>query len=45
MKTAFVYRPLEFGEEKRFNNIEVNDKKNWDFTATDFLDLAQQLGC
>ena len=45
MKTAFVYRPLEFGEEKRFNNIEVNDKKNWDFRATDFLDLAQQLGC
>ena len=45
MKTAFVYRPLEFGEEKRFNKIEVNDKKNWDFTATDFLDLAQQLGC
>jgi 2-haloacid dehalogenase len=45
MKTAFVHRPLEFGEEKRFNNIDVNGKKNWDFTATDFLDLAKQLGC
>jgi 2-haloacid dehalogenase len=41
-KTAFVSRPLEYGPEKTADTIAAAEV---DFTATDFLDLAEKLGC
>ena len=42
MKTAYVYRELEFGANIDNENI---DKYDFDFIAKDFEDLAGQLGC
>ena len=42
MKTAYVYRELEFGPDVGNENI---DKFDFDFIAKDFEDLARQLGC
>jgi 2-haloacid dehalogenase len=43
LKTAYVMRPLEFGPAgKRY---PPEPKGAFDFVATDFLDLARQLGC
>ena len=39
--TAFVARPLEYGPNQRPHRM---DDGEFDFTATDFLDLADQLG-
>jgi 2-haloacid dehalogenase len=41
-KTAFVWRPLEFGAERAQS---VRPTHDFDFVADDFLDLARQLGC
>ena len=41
MKTAFVYRPLEFGPD-RVPEKPGNDA--FDLSANDFLDLASKLG-
>jgi hypothetical protein len=48
MKTAYVYRPFEYGKDKLFDIAKVNDYKgdrNWDVISKDFNDLAYQLGC
>jgi 2-haloacid dehalogenase len=39
--TAYVDRPLEYGPNQRPHSF---DDDEFDFTATDFLDLAAQLG-
>ena len=39
--TAYVVRPLEYGPNQRPHRM---DDGEFDFTATDFLDLADQLG-
>jgi 2-haloacid dehalogenase len=41
-RTAFVARPLEFGAD---GATDVDFSDEFDFNATDFLDLAAQLGC
>jgi 2-haloacid dehalogenase len=41
LMTAFVARPLEYGPSQRPHSI---DDDEFDFAATDFLDLAEQLG-
>lgn len=41
LRTAFVHRPLEFGPDR---TIEMPAHGTFDLTATDFLDLAAQLG-
>jgi 2-haloacid dehalogenase len=40
-KTAYVVRPLEYGPNQRAHNF---DDGEFDYTATDFPDLADQLG-
>ena len=42
MKTAYVYRELEFGPCFENENVDEDD---FDFVARDFEDLAGQLGC
>ncbi len=42
MRTAFVTRPLEFGSGR---TVDISRDAAFDFHATDFLDLASQLGC
>jgi 2-haloacid dehalogenase len=42
LRTAFVARPLEFGDPAR---NEVAPEARFDVNAKDFLDLARQLGC
>ena len=41
LRTAFVPRPLEHGPHPR----DVTPARPWDVVATDFVDLARQLGC
>ena len=41
LMTAYVARPLERGPDQRPHRVEDGE---FDFTATDFLDLAEQLG-
>ena len=42
MKTCFVPRPLEHGSNKKIDS----SPENWiDICASDFIDLASQLGC
>jgi 2-haloacid dehalogenase len=41
LMTAYVARPLEYGPNQRPHRV---DDGEFDFTATDFLDLAEQLG-
>jgi 2-haloacid dehalogenase len=41
LMTAYVARPLEYGPNQRPHRF---DDGEFDFTATDFLDLADQLG-
>ena len=41
LKTAYVARPLEYGPHQRAHRMADGE---FDFTATDFLDLADQLG-
>jgi 2-haloacid dehalogenase len=41
-QTAFVARPLEFGVD---GDADVADSDEFDVNASDFLDLAEQLGC
>ena len=43
MTTAFVHRPLEHGKD-RIAELP-SDTHSFDIVATDFLDLADQLGC
>jgi 2-haloacid dehalogenase len=40
--TAFVARPLEFGAD---GDVDVAYEDEFDINASDFLDLAEQLGC
>ena len=40
LKTAFVARPTEHGQDQ---TIDLGPTGDWDFIATDFLDLARQL--
>ena len=42
LATAFVHRPLEHGRERP---APLPDTSAFDITATDFNDLADQLGC
>ena len=42
LATAFVHRPFEHGMERP---VEMSDTSDFDITATDFNDLADQLGC
>ncbi len=42
MHTAFITRPLEFGAG---GNVDISRDAAFNFHATDFLDLASQLGC
>lgn len=42
MATAFIERPLEFGPRGR---DDLGRDHTYDFHATDFVDLALQLGC
>lgn len=41
LRTAYVIRPLERGPGRP---VDMNEKGEFDYTATDFLDLARQLG-
>lgn len=41
-QTAFVARPLEFGVGA---DVDVTYEDEFDVNASDFLDLADQLGC
>ncbi|BBY08946.1 hypothetical protein MNVI_42640 [Mycobacterium noviomagense] len=41
-QTAFVIRPLELGPN---GAVDVDYDERFDINATDFLDLAEQLGC
>jgi 2-haloacid dehalogenase len=41
-QTAFVARPLEFGVD---GAVDVSYENEFDINASDFLDLADQLGC
>ena len=41
MKTAFVTRPLEYGPDR---DVDISRDPQFDVHATDFLDLARQLG-
>ncbi len=41
LMTGYVVRPLEYGPDQRPHRM---DDGEFDFTATDFLDLAEQLG-
>lgn len=41
LRTAYVHRPLEFGADRPFEPAPAGD---FDLVATDFLDLARQLG-
>ena len=40
-KAAFVPRPMEFGPER---TVDTSPESDFDFNATDFDDLASQLG-
>jgi len=42
LRTAFVARPLEFGDPAQ---KDVAPERRFDLNAKDFLDLARQLGC
>jgi 2-haloacid dehalogenase len=42
LRTAFVPRPLEWGPQK---TVDVTPARAWDVVASDFGDLARQLGC
>jgi 2-haloacid dehalogenase len=42
LRTAFVARPLEFGDPAK---KDVAPEKRFDLNAKDFQDLARQLGC
>ena len=42
LQTAFVSRPLEFGPEGK---VDVHFEDDFDINASDFLHLAEQLGC
>ncbi len=42
-QSAFVARPLEFGVDG--GSVDVRYEKEFDINASDFLDLADQLGC
>ena len=42
LSTAFVTRPREHGP---MQEIDLVATQTWDAIATDFLDLADQLGC
>ena len=41
LRTAYVYRPLEFGPERK---AELDPDPSFDVVATDFVDLADKLG-
>jgi len=40
--TAFVARPTEFGPQQ---HTDLKPAQQWDFIASDFIDLARQAGC
>jgi 2-haloacid dehalogenase len=42
LRTAFVCRPTEHGPKQ---TTDLRAEKEWDVVATDFQDLARQLGC
>lgn len=41
LRTAFLHRPLEFGNARRADEAKAGD---WDFVAKDMADLASQMG-
>ena len=41
LMTGYVARPLEYGPDQRPHRV---DDDEFDVTATDFIDLAEQLG-
>jgi 2-haloacid dehalogenase len=42
LRTAFVPRPTEYGPGQ---TKDLKPEGEWDFVATDFVDLAKKLGC
>jgi 2-haloacid dehalogenase len=42
LKTAFVVRPVEHGPNQ---HSDLRAEQQWDYSATDLNDLANQLGC
>ena len=42
LRTAFVARPTEYGPEQQ---TDLRAEHTFDLVATDFLQLADQLGC
>ena len=42
LRTAFVPRPEEHGPR---GSEDLKPARAWDVVATDFVDLARQLGC
>lgn len=44
LKTAFVFRPLEYGPTPAHPPVMPTTESGFDYLSTDFLDLAQQLG-
>ena len=42
LRTAFVPRPMEHGAGQ---TRDIAPERAWDVVATDFVDLARQLGC
>lgn len=42
LRTAFITRPAEYGPDK---TVDISRDPAFDFHATDFNDLADQLGC
>lgn len=42
LRTAFVPRPLEHGAHRA---KDIAPARPWDVVASDFVDLARQLGC
>jgi 2-haloacid dehalogenase len=42
LRTAFVTRPLEFGDTAK---KDVSFEERFDVNAKDFVDLARKLGC
>jgi 2-haloacid dehalogenase len=42
LRTAFVHRPHEYGGAPA---PDTSAKQNWDWSASDLIDLAAQLGC
>jgi 2-haloacid dehalogenase len=41
LRTALVHRPLEYGPDR---DVDLSPDPDFDFSAMDFVELAEQLG-